>query len=161
VPELEKPLREMGSRLFQVLFAGPIETTYRSSLAVARERGERLRIVLRITAPELAVMPWETKLTGNVDPAKILQFAPGEIKNLPGCEGRPGESSKLDGFDAFQIGGTYTKYGVKRAIGQKIVVIPGQDGLYVLQLNADGLADHMELLMEATTVIDEQTIITR
>src|SRR5689334_6889802 len=38
VPELEKPLREMGSRLFQVLFAGPIGTTYRSSLAVARER---------------------------------------------------------------------------------------------------------------------------
>ena len=28
-----------------------------------------------------------SKLTGNVDPAKILEFAPGEIKNLPGFEG--------------------------------------------------------------------------
>ena len=28
-----------------------------------------------------------SRLTGNVDPAKILEFAPGEIKNLPGYEG--------------------------------------------------------------------------
>ncbi|MFC7449405.1 CHAT domain-containing protein [Rhodococcus daqingensis] len=59
VPELERPLREVGSQLFQALFAGPIDTAYRSSLAVAGERGEKLRLVLSITAPELAVMPWE------------------------------------------------------------------------------------------------------
>ncbi len=28
-----------------------------------------------------------SKLTGHVDPAKILEFAPGEIQNLPGYEG--------------------------------------------------------------------------
>ena len=85
-----------------------------------------------------------SKLTGNVDPAKILEFAPGEIKNLPGYEGgAEGSPSKLGGFDATQIGGTYTKDGVKRAIAQKTVVIPGKDGLYVLQLNADGLEDQM------------------
>ena len=27
-----------------------------------------------------------SKLTGNVDPAKIFEFAPGELKNLPGYE---------------------------------------------------------------------------
>ena len=59
VPELEKPLRQVGSELFRALFAGPIGTAYRASLAVARERGKKLRVVLRITAPELAVMPWE------------------------------------------------------------------------------------------------------
>lgn len=26
-----------------------------------------------------------SKLTGNVDPKKVLEFAPGELQNLPGC----------------------------------------------------------------------------
>jgi Probable lipoprotein LpqN len=102
-----------------------------------------------------------SKLTGNVDPAKILEYAPGEIKNLPGYDGaNEGSSSTLGGFDATHIGGTYTKDGAKRAIAQKTVVIPGQDGLYVLQLNADGTEDQMGALMDATGVIDEQTTIT-
>ena len=102
-----------------------------------------------------------SKLTGNVDPAKVLEFAPGEIRNLPGYEGaEAGSPSTLGGFDATQLGGTYTKDGVKRAIAQKTVVIPGQDGLYVLQLNADGREDHMGALMDATSAIDEQTTIT-
>jgi probable lipoprotein LpqN len=102
-----------------------------------------------------------SKLTGNVDPAKILEYAQGEIKNLPGYDGaQDGQPSTLAGFDATQIGGTYTKDGVKRAIAQKTVVIPGQDGLYVLQLNADGTEDQMGALMDATSVIDEQTTIT-
>jgi hypothetical protein len=101
-----------------------------------------------------------SKLTGNVDPAKILEAAPGEIKNLPGYDGAAdGSPSTLGGFNATQIGGTYTKDGVKRAIAQKTVVIPGQDGLFVLQLNADGTADQMNALMDATGVIDEQTTI--
>jgi Probable lipoprotein LpqN len=102
-----------------------------------------------------------SKLTGNVDPAKILEYAQGEIKNLPGYDGaQEGQSSTLAGFDATQIGGTYTKDGVKRVIAQKTVVIPGQDALFVLQLNADGTEDQMGALMDATGVIDEQTTIT-
>ncbi len=102
-----------------------------------------------------------SKLTGNVDPAKVLEFAPGEIKNLPGYEGGgEGVSDELSGFEAVQIGGTYKKDGKLRAIAQKTVVIPGQDGLYVLQLNADGLEDQMGALMDATSAIDEETVIT-
>lgn len=102
-----------------------------------------------------------SKLSGDVDPAKILEFAPGEIKNLPGYDGATeGSPSTLSGFDATQIGGTYMKNGVKRAIAQKTVVIPGGDGLFVLQLNADGTEDQMGALMDATGVIDEQTKIT-
>jgi hypothetical protein len=102
-----------------------------------------------------------SKLTGNVDQAKILQFAPGELKNLPGYESASdGNASTLGGFDAYQLGGTYMKDGVKRLIAQKTVVIPGQDGMYVLQLNADGLESQMQPLMDATNVIDEQTTIT-
>ena len=102
-----------------------------------------------------------SKLTGNVDPAKILEYAPGEMKNLPGYEGDgTGSASTLGGFDAWQIGGTYMKDGVKHAVAQKTVTIPASDGLFVLQLNADGTEDQMGILMDATGVIDEQTTIT-
>lgn len=102
-----------------------------------------------------------SKLTGNVDPAKILEFAAGEIRNLPEYDGAPsGTPSKLSGFDATQVGGTYVKDGVKRATAQKTVVIPGQDGLYVLQLNAEGLEEQLPAMIEATTIIDQQATIT-
>jgi hypothetical protein len=39
-------------------------------------------------------------------------------------------------------------------------VIPGQDGLFVLQLNVDGTEAQMGLLMDATSVIDKQTTVT-
>ena len=101
-----------------------------------------------------------SKLQGNVDPAKILEFAPGEMKNLPGYEGDGvGSASQLGGFDAWQVGGMYTKDGVRHAVAQKTVVIPGSDGLFVLQLNADGTEDQMGVLMDATAAIDEQTTI--
>ena len=32
---------------------------YRASLGVAQQQGKRLRVVLRLTAPELAALPWE------------------------------------------------------------------------------------------------------
>lgn len=102
-----------------------------------------------------------SKLSGNVDPAKILEYAPNEIRNLPGYENQgDGSAGTLSGFDSYQIGGIYVKDGARRLIAQKTVVIPGQDGLYVLQLNADGTEDQIGPLMDATSVIDEQTTIT-
>lgn len=102
-----------------------------------------------------------SKLTGNVDPAKILEFAPGEVRNLPGFDGaNNGSAGELGGFDAMQVGGTYTKDGLTRVIAQKTVVIPGQDGLYVLQLNADGPEEQLDAIGNAVLTIDEQTTIT-
>lgn len=102
-----------------------------------------------------------SKLQGNVDAKKILEFAPGEMKNLPGYEGDGvGSASQLGGFEAWQIGGTYMKAGEKHAVAQKTVVIPAADGVFVLQLNADGTEDQMGVLMDATNIIDEQTTIT-
>ena len=102
-----------------------------------------------------------SKLTGNVDPAKILEYAPGELKNLPGWEALgDGSKSTLGGFDAFQMGGNYTRDGKKRIIAQKTVVIPGQDGVYVLQMNADALDGQEGPLMDATSIIDDKTTIT-
>jgi len=104
-----------------------------------------------------------SKLTGDVDKAKLVEYAPGELNNLPGFDGPPtGETSMLAGFDAVQLGGSYVKDGVKRMIAQKTVIIPAADnsGVFVLQLNADGTEDQMGPLMDATSVIDEKTTIT-
>jgi outer membrane protein assembly factor BamB len=59
-PAAEQPVREVGQQLFQALFSGPVYGMYRASLGVAQQRGGRLRVVLRLTAPELAALPWET-----------------------------------------------------------------------------------------------------
>jgi hypothetical protein len=102
-----------------------------------------------------------SKLVGNVDAGTILADAPGEIKKLPGYSGPPdGGRGKLSGFDAIQIGGSYLKDGVRRAVGQMTAVIPGQDGLYVLQLNAESAVDQAQTLAVATAVIAQQAKIT-
>ncbi|MEV3902451.1 LpqN/LpqT family lipoprotein [Mycobacterium sp. NPDC050551] len=107
-----------------------------------------------------SVIALMSKLTGNVDPAKIIEFAPNELKNLDGWDGTDGQSSTMSGFDAWQLSGTYVKDGATRLIGQKTVVIPGQDGMYVLQLNADGPEGQEGPMMDAMNLIDEQTTIT-
>jgi hypothetical protein len=102
-----------------------------------------------------------SKLTGNVDPQKIIDLAPGELNNLPGWSAmNEGEVSTLGEYPAFQLGGTWTQDGQTKIVAQKTVVIPGSDGLYVLQLNADGLEDQKEIIGAATDVIDSQTAIT-
>ncbi|VEG57524.1 LpqN [Mycolicibacterium aurum] len=102
-----------------------------------------------------------TKLTGNVDPAKILELAPNETRNLPDYEGaEAGKPTNLSGFDATQIGGFYTKDGVKLLVAQKTVVIPAEDGLFVLKITAEGSEEQAYPLMDATASIDEQTTIT-
>jgi len=101
------------------------------------------------------------KLSGDVDQAKLLEYAPGELQNLPGYQGTGnGTASTLAGFQAWQISGTYEKNGKKRAVAQKTVVIPGQGAIFVLQLNADGLESDQGPLMEAMNIVDEQTTIT-
>jgi hypothetical protein len=102
-----------------------------------------------------------SKLTGNVDPQKIIDLAPGELQNLPGFKAsNEGAANTLGQYPAFQLGGTWTQDGQTKIVAQKTVVIPGNDGLYVLQLNADGLDDQSEIVGAATNVIDEQTKIT-
>lgn len=59
VPEAEQPVRGFGLELFNALFNGPVYGIYRASLGAAQQDGKRLRVVLRLTAPELAALPWE------------------------------------------------------------------------------------------------------
>jgi len=100
------------------------------------------------------------KLSGDADPAKILQYAPGEVQNLPGAQvSGDGTASTLSGFQAWQIAGTYVKDGKTRNVGQKTVVITGQGAVFVLQLNADSLASDGGPLGDAMNVVDDQTTI--
>jgi hypothetical protein len=102
-----------------------------------------------------------SKLSGDVDQAKIIQYAPGELQNLPGYQGSGnGQASTLGGFQAWQLNGTYQKDGKTRAVAQKTVVIPSQGAVFVLQLNADSLQSDQGPLMDATNIIDDQTTIT-
>ncbi|HJT94197.1 MAG TPA: LpqN/LpqT family lipoprotein [Mycobacterium sp.] len=118
------------------------------------------------TGPEAAeytpsIVALVSKLTGNVDPQQIIDLAPGELNNLPGWSAmNEGEVSTLGEYPAYQLGGTWESDGDTKIVAQKTVVIPGADGLYVLQLNADGLESQAELVGSATNVIDEQTTIT-
>jgi hypothetical protein len=102
-----------------------------------------------------------SKLTGDVDPAKIIQYAPNELLGLPGYQGTgSGGASTLGGFQAWQIKGTYQRDGSTRSVAQKTVVIPSQGAVFVLQLNADSLQSDEGPLMDAANIIDDQTTIT-
>jgi len=60
LPETEQPVREVGQVLFAgLLGTGEVAGRYRAAAAVAAERGEGMRVVLRIDSPALAGLPWE------------------------------------------------------------------------------------------------------
>jgi hypothetical protein len=102
-----------------------------------------------------------SRLTGDVDPDAIIEHAAGELTNLPGWEPLSrGRTSTLSGFPAYQLGGTWVQDGVTKMVAQKTTVIPGSDGWYVLQLNADGLESQLDIVGPATDTIDDQTTIT-
>ncbi|MDR3659023.1 MAG: LpqN/LpqT family lipoprotein [Mycobacterium sp.] len=107
------------------------------------------------------MMAIASKLTGNVDPAMILKYAPGQLENLPDFKplGDP-DKSTLSGFQAIQSAGTYTYNGKPRVVAQKTVVIPAKDALFVLQLNADAQQGQEQVVIDAANVIDAQTKIT-
>lgn len=118
------------------------------------------------TGPEAAeytpsIVAIVSKLTGDVDPQRIIDLAGGELQNLPEYQGwNEGAVSTLGEFPAFQLGGTWVQDGLTKIVAQKTVVIPGADGLFVLQLNADGIEDQADIVSSATDVIDSETVIT-
>jgi hypothetical protein len=59
VPELERPLRQVGQALFGAVFQASAGALFLSSRNEVERAGGRLRIVLRLHPPELAVLPWE------------------------------------------------------------------------------------------------------
>ena len=105
-----------------------------------------------------------TKLSGDIDPQKLLDLSPGELKNLPGFQPKgEGSDDSLADSPAHQFGGTWVQDGQTKAVAEKTVVIEGNDDntVYLLQLNIDCLADQMDQVLPATTTIDEKTTITK
>jgi hypothetical protein len=102
-----------------------------------------------------------SKLTGNVDPNKILELAPGQLNELPGFSPRQSPSrDKVGGYDAVDYVGTYEWEGQKRAVGQQTIVIPGKDAVYVLQLNGEAPKGQEQAVIDAADLIQAQTKIT-
>jgi hypothetical protein len=60
--------------------------------------------------------------------------------------------NNLPGFEAWNEGAVST-------LGEYPAFQPGSDGLYVLQLNADGLEEQSDIISAATDVIDTDTTI--
>lgn len=58
--EGETEIQRVGTELFSAVFTGDVEEAYRTSRAVAKERGESLQLRLRLVAPTLAALPWES-----------------------------------------------------------------------------------------------------
>ena len=57
--DTEAAVQDVGRRLFDATFSGEVRSAYRTSMAVASERGKSVQIALRLTAPGLAALPWE------------------------------------------------------------------------------------------------------
>jgi hypothetical protein len=113
-----------------------------------------------MSADPPSIVTLVSKLTGN-GAARFLSYAPGELRNMADFEGDAGTVEKVSGFNAYQLGGTFTrKDGVKRAIVQTTVLIPAPDGAFILQSNADGVADQLGLLRDTMRIMDEQAAIT-
>lgn len=99
-----------------------------------------------------------SKLTGNVDPAMILRYAPGQLNNL--TDFTPLHDPKKDflsGFEAVDYAGTYLRQGQPRVVGQQTIVVPGKDALFVLQLNADAPRGEEQPVIDAAKFIAENT----
>lgn len=68
IPETERPVREIGKRLFSSLLGtGDVAGQYRAAAALAAKRGQRLRVSLRIDVPEVAALPWEAMYDETAD----------------------------------------------------------------------------------------------
>ena len=101
-----------------------------------------------------------TKLPGgNAD--EVLQYAPGELQNLHNWQDAGTNcNATLGGFKACQVGGMYTQDGKDRLTAQKTAAIPAKDGVYLVQINANGSKDTIGPLMDATAAIDKSLTIT-
>ena len=99
-----------------------------------------------------------SRLEGNVDPQKLIDAAPGEVKNLKDAEVVDQRTTTLSGYPAYEIAATYDLEGTKALSAQKTVIIPGDGVMYILQLNGTSDQAQAEILGAAAKAIDAATI---
>ncbi len=101
-----------------------------------------------------------SKLTGDVDPNKLLEYAPNELQNLADYKGSGDPvRGEISGFPSVHLGGSYAKGEQRRAITQTTVVIQAPGAVYVLQINADALERDKGALTDVNKVIEAQATI--
>lgn len=100
-----------------------------------------------------------SKLSGAVEAAKILQYAPNEVRNLPGFQGGATRPFRLAGFDAVEVVGAYDRDARRHAVWQKTAVVPAVGGLFVLQINADALEPEVQIITDVGNLVDQQTTV--
>lgn len=104
------------------------------------------------------IIVWYQKLTGDVDPQKVLDVAGGSLRNLPGWNPmNDGQTSEIGDYKAVTLGGVWTKDGQQRLATQKTVVMPTDDAVYILQFNVMGHPNQFEIVGLATADIDANT----
>lgn len=79
--DTEAVLQDVGRRLFESAFTGSVGTAYRTSIAVASERGMSVQVSLRLTAPGLAALPWEALY--DADTERYLCRKEPLVRNVP------------------------------------------------------------------------------
>jgi serine/threonine protein kinase len=114
-----------------------------------------------------------SKLGPGVDPQKIIDYAPGELNNMPGfVASDPGGMRTIDEHQAFRLVGTWNAPAVaappgppdaagvptiQRLIAQYTVLIEDRAGLYVLQINVDAAAGQNAIFDQICDAIGRDT----
>lgn len=103
-----------------------------------------------------------SKLAGDIDVAKVLEYAPGQLNGLPdfAARGKPTTSS-LGGHQAVDYVGTFLGGGETKSIGQVTIAVPGGPGeVFVYQLNAVAPPGEEQVVIDAVKRITTDTRIT-
>jgi serine/threonine protein kinase, bacterial len=101
-----------------------------------------------------------SRLAGDVDPDKLLEYAPNELQNL--ADYKPTSDvtrGNISGFPSVHLAGTYVKGDQRRAISQTTIVIPAPGNVYVLQVNADSLEREKGALTDINKAIEAQATV--
>ncbi len=120
-------------------------------------------VVYRGTRPEVYtpnIVVLMSKLTGTADPQAVIDAAPGELTNLAGWApvGQPGPGGR-DDYPSYRLGGTWVRDGVTMVVAQTTVVLPADDGVYVVQFNADAAQSEFDIADAGMTTVTQQAII--
>jgi hypothetical protein len=101
-----------------------------------------------------------SKLTGAADPQALIDSAPGELAALTGWTpiGEQGPGGR-DDYPSYRLDGTWVRDGVTKVVAQTTVVIPADDGVYVVQFNADAAQSEFDIAAAGLTTITQQAII--
>ena len=103
-----------------------------------------------------------SKLAGDVDVNKLLEFAPNELQNLAEYQPSGGiDRTTVSGFPSVSLGGSYLNEGRRRAIRQITTAVEVPGAVYVIQMNFDALYRDASTLADIASVVAGQTTITQ